>query len=512
MGRLIILFSFTVIICSHQSFGQKYYVPDNIFRDYLISNYPFCMSGDSLITDSVILSPVSTINVQYLHIADLSGIEYFTTLDQLNCYSNELTALPSLPPSLQALFCFSNQLTELPPLPANLKFMGCGDNNLSILPDLPSSLQVLNCGNNLLDSLPPLPAALTSLTCLNNSITEFPPLPSNLISINCYSNGIHSLPTLPSGLQKLRCGNNYLDSLPNPLPSGLTELECEFNTIDTLPTLPSGLQLLYCGGNNIDSLPNPLPSGLTELKCNVNDISVLPPLPSGLMLLEFTHNNISSIPLIPAGLTRLDCSFNKLDFADIVPVMTVPSLGYAPQDSIEISLKDTLDVGNNFSAVANTNADPYNIYQWFKNDIALSADPRFSGITSDTLVIYPLQLADTGSYYCKITNSLVPGLTLYRRTISLYVNNVITGLPSTASFTVDPAVYPNPATEVLHVNNPLDHVVHVRIMDLEGRLILKAKVSPNNTESIETGACRRGFYFLFIEGETVNFCKKIILQ
>jgi Leucine-rich repeat (LRR) protein len=319
------------------------------------------------------------------------------------------------------------------------------------------------------------------------------------------------LPPLPAGLQKLRCGLNYLDSLPNPLPSGLTELECSANYINAFPPLPPSLQFLNCGNNNIDSLPNPLPSGLIELECRVNHINKLPPLPSSLLFLNFANNNVADIPAIPAGLTSLDCSYNKLDFSDIVPVMTVPSVQYIPQDSIEISLMDTLDAGSNFFAVANTDADPNNIYQWFKNGQTLSSALRFSGITSDTLVIFPLQMGDSGSYYCRITNNQVPGLTLYRRTISLFVNNVITGLPSTASVIGGPEAYPNPASEVLHVNNPLDQAQEVKIVDLEGRLIWKAKVNAHHSESIDTSSFKKGFYFLIVEGNEGNFCKKIIL-
>ena len=474
MGRLIILFSYTVIIFCNSlpSFAQSYFVPDSTFRHYLTNSYPFSMSGDSLITDSITLAPITAINVQNIHITDLSGIEYFTTLDILNCYSNQLTVLPSLPPSLKSLYCYSNQLTVLSSLPPKLKFIGCGHNLLTYLPPLPSSIVVLDCEYNQLNSLPVLPDSISTLLCSNNSLIKLPALPQKLSFLNCFSNGISSL-----------------------------------------PILPAGLQYLHCGLNNLDSLPNTLPSGLIELECNFNNISVLPPLPSTLQLLSFAFNNISSIPIIPGGLTSLVCYSNKLDFADIVPVMTVSSIQYAPQDSIEISLKDTLNAGNNFSAVANTNANPYNIYKWFKNNQALLPDPRFSGIISDTLVISPLQIVDAGSYHCKITNSKAPDLTLYRRTISLFVNNIaITGLSSASSMVNEPVVYPNPAADVLNLSNPSSHIVEAKIMDLEGIVVWKNLLMPNNSEIIDLKSFKRGFYFLVIEEPTRQFCMKIIIQ
>jgi len=51
-------------------------------------------------------------------------------LQELKCYSNQLTKLPeNLPSSLQELYCCDNQLTKLPE-------------------NLPNSLQELYCSNN----------------------------------------------------------------------------------------------------------------------------------------------------------------------------------------------------------------------------------------------------------------------------------------------------------------------------------------------------------------------------
>jgi Leucine-rich repeat (LRR) protein len=472
MSRLFILFLFNVIILSGQaSLAQKFYVPDDNFRTHLASQYPFCMSGDSLLTDSATLAPITVLNLQNLQISDLSGIEYFTTLDILNCYSNQLTAVPPLPPSLSSLYCFSNQITAIAPLPDRCRILGCGYNMLTELPALPAGMVGLDCQHNQIDSLPVLPDSLNSLSCNHNLLTELPALPPKLSFLNCYSNGIGSLPALPAGLEYLRCGFNGIDSLPDTLPAGLLELECNFNNLTMLPALPASLNSL-----------------------------------------SFAFNNIDSVPPVPAGLTYLECYSNKLDFSDIVPLMTIAAIQYAPQDSIEISSKDTLDAGGSFTAVANTDADPFNIYKWYKDNQALSLDPRFSGITSNILVISPLQTADAGSYYCEITNSHAPDLTLYRRTISLSVNNISTVLPSVPSMISEPAVFPNPASDVLHLTNPWDHVAEARMIDPEGVLIWKVEIKPHYSESIDTGSFKRGFYLLIIEGDDKHSCKKIILQ
>jgi Leucine-rich repeat (LRR) protein len=472
MTRLIINFLFIAIMgIAQAAFAQKFYVPDNNFRAHLASQYPFCMAGDSLLTDSATLAPITVLNLQNLQISDLSGIEYFTTLDILNCYSNQLSAVPPLPPSLSRLYCFSNQITGIAALPDHCQILGCGYNLLTELPVLPAGMLGLDCQHNQIDSLSVLPDSLNSLSCNHNLLTELPALPLKLSFLNCYANGIGSLPVLPSSLQYLRCGFNGIDSLPASLPPGLIELECNFNNLSMLPSLPASMNSL-----------------------------------------SFAVNNIDSVPPVPAGLTYLECYSNKLDFSDIVPLMTIAAIQYAPQDSIEISLKDTLDAGGSFTAVANTDAHPLNIYKWYKDNQALSPDPRFSGITSDTLIISPLQIADAGSYYCEITNSQAPDLTLYRRTISLSVNNISTGLPSVPSMISEPAVFPNPASDVLHLTNPWDHLAEARMMNLEGMLVWKGEIKPRYSERIDTGSFKRGFYFLIIEGDDKHFCKKIILQ
>jgi len=103
---------------------------------------------------------------------DLSGVT------KLNCSCNQLTSLPSLPPSLEILNCSYNQLTSLPDLPS-LKELYCSNNQLTSLPDLPA-LEILYCWNNQLSSLPPLPSSLKILFCSNNHLTEYSDLPWGL--------------------------------------------------------------------------------------------------------------------------------------------------------------------------------------------------------------------------------------------------------------------------------------------------------------------------------------------
>jgi len=92
---------------------------------------------------------------------DLSGVT------RLYCYNNQLTSLPSLPPSLKKLYCENNRLTSLPPLPASLEILDCFNNRLTSLPHLPFTLKKLYCYDNQLTDLPDLPDIPWGLTYLD---------------------------------------------------------------------------------------------------------------------------------------------------------------------------------------------------------------------------------------------------------------------------------------------------------------------------------------------------------
>ena len=121
-------------------------------------------------------------------IESLDGIEHFTNLKILGCYSNELTELPPLPAGLEELYAANNQLTELPVLPCGLTHLSVAGNELAALPVLPNTLEVLWCGGNQLTKLPRLPASLKRLYCERNRLRSINLLGIDLEYINCTYN------------------------------------------------------------------------------------------------------------------------------------------------------------------------------------------------------------------------------------------------------------------------------------------------------------------------------------
>lgn len=241
MKKLLLFFLFLI---SKQSIGQTYVlIPDANFASYLQSVVPTAMSGNLLdITNTLVTTTTQTLSVQSLSISNLSGIQYFSSLNYLNCAVNSLTSLPTLPNTLQTLYCGGNPLTSLPTLPNNLTYLSCPTCNLSSLPTLPPNLTYLICSGNHFPNLPSLPTNLTYLQCggYNNSMTSLPVLPNTLTYLNCNNGFLTSLPALPNSLTQLHCSGNQLTSLP-PLPSSLNTLRCDDNSIACFPIFPNSI-------------------------------------------------------------------------------------------------------------------------------------------------------------------------------------------------------------------------------------------------------------------------------
>ncbi len=89
-------------------------IPDANFKAALVGNNAINTNLDSEIQVSEAIAYNSGIDVNTLNIADLTGIEAFTSLTSLTCYNNTLTTLNvSANTNLTYLSCFQNQLTSL---------------------------------------------------------------------------------------------------------------------------------------------------------------------------------------------------------------------------------------------------------------------------------------------------------------------------------------------------------------------------------------------------------------
>ena len=141
--------------------------PDANFRTIVEG---FDNNKDGSLSDTEIAA-VKKINCFRKRITNLKGIEYFTSLNNLWCAENKLTALDvSKNTALTDLYCSSNQLTTL-------------DVSKN------TALTDLDCGRNQLTTLDVSKnTALTKLSCDNNQLTSLDVSNTDMDDLNCYDN------------------------------------------------------------------------------------------------------------------------------------------------------------------------------------------------------------------------------------------------------------------------------------------------------------------------------------
>ena len=165
--------------------------PDSKFQAWLKTK---TYGQDGVLTDAEIAG-VTSIDVRDEAISDLTGINYFTALTELDCSFNKLTTLDvSKNTALTELVCSYNQLTDLD-VSKNTK------------------LTELYCsGNQLTDLDVSKNTALTELNCSSNQLTD-------LDVSDC------------TALTELYCGGNQLSDLDVSKNTALTELGCNNNQL-----------------------------------------------------------------------------------------------------------------------------------------------------------------------------------------------------------------------------------------------------------------------------------------
>jgi hypothetical protein len=147
---------------------------------------------------------------------------------------------------------------------------------------------------------------------------------------------------------------------------------------------------------------------------------------TSLVELDLSGNQLEALPDLTSlpSLSRLDVSMNQLTFEDLEPNAGIqPDFIYAPQanDRVGAAVNTAVWEGDDitlFVPVAGT----ANQYQWLHNGTEIP------GATSNPWVLSSASLADTGRYELRITNTLVPLLTLYSEPRHLNILEHITDL------------------------------------------------------------------------------------
>ncbi|MEE4116452.1 MAG: T9SS type A sorting domain-containing protein [Marinilabiliaceae bacterium] len=340
------------------------YVPDDNFEQALID-----LGYDNEIDDYVttfIISSVSSLNVSGKNIADLTGIEEFSDLGQLNCSNNLLTNLDiSQNTLLTYLNCSNNLLTYLDVRNDHNSILTTLDasNNSSLsciqVDDeikanngtYPYNLWVKDSGtsysancslsgiriyvpddrfeqiliDNGWDSAPlddyVNASVISYVTALNVNSEYIQDLTgiegfTNLVSLNCCNNLLSSLDVSQNTrLNSLICYTNQLSSLDLSNNTELISLNCTNNLLERLD-MSANPELTYldCQNNQIDSINIKSNNKLDYLSCRKNlllrlDLSNNDKLQS----LDCSDNNLTKLDVQnKTSLTYLDCSQNQL--------------------------------------------------------------------------------------------------------------------------------------------------------------------------------------------------------
>jgi len=236
-------------------------IPDTNFKAYLVGNTAINTNGDTEIQCSEASAFSGGIYCSSLSITDLTGIEAFTSIGELQCRYNSLTTLNvSANTLITDLICDFNSLTALD-ISANtiLEDLWVKNNNLTTLNTTQNTLlKYLTCSQNSITSLDlSSNTALTTLVCSTNSLSSLDVSTNTLLhTLFCFGNSISALDISTNTiLSRLSCGNNSLSVLDLSTNTALTELGCNGNTLSTLSiSTNTSLVEFNCETNSLISL------------------------------------------------------------------------------------------------------------------------------------------------------------------------------------------------------------------------------------------------------------------
>ena len=351
--------------------------PDQVFREFVKqydNNNDGKLSQDELA--AVTEMDLDPYDVPYdkpyrgEEISSLKGIEYFTSLKNLNCKLNLLTELDvSKNPALESLDCSYNQLCALD-VSNNLALKElncCGSDNgsykLSAL-DVSKNpaLEKLNCKGNELSTLDVSHnLALTELKCGGNSLGALDVSKnSELNSLDCEGNHLSALDVSKnSELNSLNCGDNKLSALNVSNNSKLTILGCWDNKLSELDLRNnSALEQLTCYSNQLSELDVSQNKALKLLNCGYNLLSELN-VSQNLVLeaLYCDSNQLSELDVSQnKALEGLSCRRNQLSALDLSNNQKLSTYLYC--DSNQLT---SLNLGERYFDFFSCNGNSYDI-------------------------------------------------------------------------------------------------------------------------------------------------------
>ena len=363
-------------------------IPDANFEKKLIS-----LGIDSGVVDGKVetikIAAVTTLNVSYSSITDMTGIQDFTALKTLNCSLNPLTLLDvskntdlvNLNVRGKISNSYSGENGKIVSLDVSkntlLSSLDCAYNQITSLEVSKNlALTSLDCSDNKLTSLDVTNnIALTSLVCFFNTLPSLD-VSKNiaLVNLECRDNPIKSLNVSQNkSLSTLDCGSNGLTSLDVTNNLTLTSLQVFGNQLTSLNVTKNvALVSLSCGINSLTSLDVSKNTALTKLYVFTNPLTSLD-VSNNLSLTSLTskRTKLTSLDISKnMALTSLDCSENELTTLDVSKNYSLTTLDCSYNKLQNLNLKNgknTLINKYNISLKGNPN-----LYCILVDDVAYS--------------------------------------------------------------------------------------------------------------------------------------------
>lgn len=230
---------------------------------------------------------------------DLSGLEIFTKLQQINVNDNSLTAIPDDildMPDLYLLYANNNQISQFPTTWAgsHLSYLYLQGNQMTVLPDNIGELTTLITLYLDFNNLTTLPDTLENIGPLRDVWVEYNPnfvLPESITRI--------------SNLSVLKMAGTNQTTVPEAVSriANLNNLGLEDNLITEIPPyladIPK-LEYLYLNGNQLSSFPEFMSTlNMVQIDLAKNRFIAIPDFISNypkLEYLSFEGNQLTSLP------------------------------------------------------------------------------------------------------------------------------------------------------------------------------------------------------------------------